>query len=94
MNEIEAQTALAREISRYRSRSYEYLATFARLGRTDTSKIELPGGAKLQIDVQVNWEAAENGSIKVKGSIHEQTGRSSGHIRESFVKSPSGEFED
>jgi hypothetical protein len=49
MNELEARATLARHIERYRSHSYEHLATFARLGRKNTAKIAGIDGGTYQI---------------------------------------------
>ena len=93
MNEIEARSTLTKHIGLYRSRSYAYLATAARLGRIDTAKIAVEGGGVYDIRVKVGWEKNPDESVKVTALIR------SGHARpkerpivQAFVIPPSGEF--
>jgi hypothetical protein len=93
MNEIEARSTLAKHIGQYRSRSYAYLATSARLGRTDTAQIAVEGGGVYQIDVKVGWEKHPDQSVKVTALIRDGIGRAGGSpIVQAFVIPPSEEF--
>jgi hypothetical protein len=91
MNELEARATLAKYVDRYRARSYEYLATFARLGRRDRISVAVDGGGNYQVDVQVRWESVPDGNVRViskisERSIHERV------ITEDFIVHPTGEF--
>jgi hypothetical protein len=92
MNEIEAHTTLAKYVGHYRSRSYQYLATFARLGGVDTSRIAVSGGGDYKIEVHVRWEEEPGGSVKVSASISDANGREGRVLTQTFVVQPTGEF--
>lgn len=91
MNESEARSTLAKYVNKYRSRSYEYLAAFARLGRTDTANISSASGGKYEVEVQVSWDGKQYGSVRVVARITGGSARPA-HIEETFVMRPDGEF--
>jgi hypothetical protein len=90
MNESDARSALSKHMDKYRSRSYEYLATFAKLNQTDTKEFSLPDGGNCKVEIQVNWENNPHGNVRVIAKISGDLAQSN-PIQEMFVMRPDGE---
>jgi hypothetical protein len=90
MNESEARSALARHVNKYRSRSYEYLAAFAKLNRTDSAEVALPDGANCKVQIKVVWEKNPHGDVRVIARISGGPAQPA-PIEETFVMRPDGE---
>jgi len=90
MNESDARSALARHVNKYRSRSYEYLAAFAKLQRTDSAEVALPDGANCKVQIQVVWEKNPHGNVRVIAKIRGGPVQPD-PIEETFVMRPDGE---
>src|SRR5690349_14888056 len=87
MKESDARSALARHVNKYRSRSYEYLAAFAKLKRTDCAEVALPDGANSKVQVQVDWEKNPHGNVRVIAKISGGPAQPD-PIEETFVMRP------
>jgi hypothetical protein len=83
MNEVEAQSILARHLESYHARSYAYLATAVFLGRVDRVEV-----GKYQITVKASWRNAPDGDVRVVGSISHGSRR----ITQEFNVVSIGEF--
>lgn len=87
MNQVEARSTLVKYLKSYHSRSYAYLATAVCLGRIDRVAV-----GKYQISVQVCWQNAPEGEVRVVGSITEGNGLLGNRITKEFSVMPIGEF--
>ena len=91
MDKTEAAALLAFHLADYRRRSYAELRT---LVGAAPAPIELvaASGARYQIEVQVFWDDAPGGALRVLGGIHDGGWRAFAPLCDDFLVSPDGRF--
>jgi hypothetical protein len=90
MNEIEAQSILAQELSRYRSRSYSELLSL--VDRSETFERASPSGATYQIEMQIFFDDDSERNLRVMGAIDDGGWRALKPPCDDFIMAPDGSF--
>ena len=67
MDKAEARAVLDQALQPYRSKSHGELA--ALLGEVEAFEIAAASGAQYQIEIEVHWDAASGGDLRVMGAI-------------------------
>ena len=91
MDKKEASTVIAKELRKYRSRSYGELRDLIG-GEVDAYSVNGPSGTEYQIEVQVFWDGEEGGNLMVSAGIDDGGIRAFFPLPDSFIMSPDGKF--
>ena len=90
MDRSQAKSILARQLARYRTKSY---AVSGRLiGKLDVFDVTEPDGVIYQIEIQVMWDDKPEGDIRVIGAIDDAGWRAFIPLTDSFIMTPEGRF--
>jgi hypothetical protein len=90
MNEIEAESILGQELSRYRRRSYSEL--LSEVGRRETFERASPSGVTYQIEVQVFFDDESRRTLRVMGAIDNGGWRALSPLCDDFIMALDGLF--
>jgi hypothetical protein len=90
MNEIEAKSILAQELSRYRSRSYSELLSL--VDRSETFERASPSGATYQIEIQIFFDDDSERNLRVMGAIDDGGWRALKPLCDDFIMAPDGSY--
>ena len=91
MDKREAHELLASHLAGYRERSYAELIALERAGPT-TVEVAGPSGTCYQIEVQVVWDGARGGDVRVLGAIDDGGWRAFMPLTDDFIMAPDGSF--
>lgn len=93
MDEAEARKILRRHIDGYRSRSYRDLVKL--IGEVNAFQTLGESGTEYAVEIEVMWDGARGGDVRVIGSIDDQTLlRSISPLSEDFILGADGTFVD
>ena len=90
MNNEEAVTILQAHLSSYRQRTYSELV--ALMGQPQVAEVQGSSGTKYQLEVEVFWDSAAGGDIRVLGSVDDGGWRAFKPLCEDFILAPNGAF--
>jgi hypothetical protein len=91
MDEVEAKTILAEELTRYRRRPYEEL--LALLDQSESFERVSPSGTIYQIEMQVFYDEDPKRTLRVSGAIDNGGWRTLfSPLCEDFIIAPDGSF--
>jgi hypothetical protein len=90
MNEIEAKSILAEELSRYRKRPYSELLSL--VDRSETFERASPSGMTYQIEMQVFFDDKSKRNLRVMGAIDDGGWRAWKPTCDDFIVAPDGSF--
>jgi len=90
MDDRESTQLLQAHLEGYRRRSYGDLAALR--GRTHVAELRGASGHAYQVEVEVRWDGAPGGPIRVLGAIDDGGLRSVKPISQDFILSPDGTF--
>jgi len=92
MNATKARKLLTERLAQLRLLTYAQLAE--KVDSVLNEEIERDSHRTWQLEFQVVWADAENGNVRVLGSIDDGGLRAFVPLTDSFVKTPTGEFVD
>ena len=90
MNNEEARSILRKHLENYRKRTYGDLVQL--IDEPQTAEIRTANGITYQLEIEVFWDAAPNGDIRVLGSIDDGGLRAFAPLNEGFILAPNGQF--
>ncbi len=90
MDNHEARTLLGKQMTMWRGRSYAELREL--VGSDQRFDVVGCSGTRYQGDVQVVWDAAPDGAIRVMASIDDGGWRAFVPIVDDFIRAPDGTF--
>jgi hypothetical protein len=90
MNEIEANTILEQELSRYRRRSYSELLSL--VDDIETFERASSSGVTYQIEMQVFFDDRSTSNLRVVGAIDDGGRRAFKPMTDDFIMAPDGTF--
>lgn len=83
MDSTQASQILESELARYKALSYAELLNI--MGQPRTSEVNVPSGEKYQIEVDVFWDDAQEGALRVLGSIDDGGWRALAPLCRDFI---------
>jgi hypothetical protein len=86
----EARTILDEHLESWRTKHYEELVDW--IGETSVAGVEGASGTAYQIEVQVYWDGAEGGPVRVMGGIDDGGWRAFVPLTGGFIMAPDGSF--
>lgn len=89
-NEPEAREVLRQELARWRRLSWAELAE--QIGATEAGEVRGPSGALYQVEVQVFWDDAPGGIVRVQGSVDDGGWRAFAPWTDDFLVRSDGSF--
>jgi len=90
MDKQEARQLLAKELSGWRSHSYDQLVSC--LDQIVTKEVGGESGAAYQIEIQVFWDAQPGGNLRVVGGIDDGGWSAFKPLNDDFIMTPDGSF--
>ena len=90
MDNAEAREVLARELTRYRQRSYSDLRSL--LDTRDVFERTGKSGAVYQLAIEAVWDDHPGGSLRIMGAIDDGGWRAIVPLNDSFIIAPNGSF--
>ena len=90
MDQAEALELLRRHMASWRARSYQDLS--GQMGETHSFEAKGSSGTQYQGSVQVFWDAAPHGDIRVMGSIDDGGWRAFVPLTDAFIVASNGSF--
>lgn len=91
MDRAEAAALLASHLADFRQRSYAELRALVGVPPS-TTEIASASGTRYQIEVEVFWDAAPEGLIRVRGEIDDGGWRAFVPLCSDFLLAPDGQF--
>ena len=93
MDKVEARKLLQQEIRWYRGKSYHELVNL--VGEVNAFQIRGESGTAYTVEIEVRWDGARGGNVRVIGSIDDQTFRGSfAPLSEDYILNADGKFVD
>ncbi len=90
MDSQEARTIVAKELRRYRARSYQELQRL--LKEHDHLEVRGPSGVSYQLEVEAVWDDRPGRNLRVFGHIDDGGLRAVAPLTEDFIMAPDGSF--
>ena len=90
MDKKEARAILAKELQRYRGKSYAELKRL--LTEQDTSEVTASSGNWYQLEIQAVWDDRPEGNLRILGSIDDGEIRAFFPLTDDFIIAPDGHF--
>ncbi len=93
MDKQEAKIVLCEQLAEFRRKTYRDLVSMIE-DEFATNEIDGPSGVKYQIEVQVWWDDAPGGDIRVHAAIDDGGIRAYFPLTEDFIMAADGTFVD
>lgn len=91
MDKAEARDLLAKELEKWRARSYADLSSYID-AEAFTKEVKGQSGVTYQIEIEVFWDSKPQGDLRVLGAIDDGGWRAFVPLSDDFILSPDGSF--